>query len=525
MSSTPLSEYLKRSIHKESPFLFFKDRLGVIFPRKPAEILGQSYAPGIREYVFDVCSGAVRNAIALGPRGGGKTYADACIEAYFWEVHDYDWVNLGGSQIQASKCFGYISEFVRELGHTEKTLDSLIQSLIQKSDKGAFISVLAASETQVRGPHVGGVNRGGGRVLDEEAVMKPQTVRSARYITTTANPAIHLHSSTFHEISSTYADLWDNAEGKGYKRYQWDIFDVAQKCDQDCSQCIPEFAEAIWGVDEKGNKKLVRSAYCGGKAKVAEGWIAIENIKQAWRDANSRDEFEVEMMGERPSASAYVIRDREALQAVWINEDRYFELVNSIIYDSRGFIGVDWGFKGECVVLAIKQISDQKWLLVDYEFLHRKGDLVVRRVVEEMCAKWGIHEVNGDSENPYANHTISESEMGLNVLEVAFNAKKKLGVGKINGLIERGEFLAPGFDLEEKKFSKFRKQLEGWRKDENGQIVKRDDHGPDALICAVTRLASESPQWDPHPQEIRDILDLISVCPDSIFGGEGAGIF
>jgi hypothetical protein len=78
---------------------------------------------------------------------------------------------------------------------------------------------------------------------------------------------------------------------------------------------------------------------------------------------------------------------------------------------------------------------------------------------------------------------------------VDFAKWKELGAGWIKGLLERKKLKIKGrkegaqYYFADPNTKRFFEQLKGWRRGKDGKVVKRDDHGPDALLCGARKWA------------------------------------
>lgn len=418
-------------------------------------------------------------------------------------------------------------------------------------DNKKFIAVLAASQKQVRGPHAGSEVRGGVLVIDEEAEAEADIVNAAMYMVNTANPRVVLRTSTYHSAVGTFADDFEAAAEKGYYRVRYSIFEICKTCpyakttkeqweaienetgrapgddddpfiktlpvmQPDCSACPRPayFRDATEGIDPvTGAAKVMRPAYCAGRAAFAEnGWIDWETsngvLKQFDQRPNDED-FEVELCGLRPSSKGYVIRDRDALEDCFVDDNlcEFLPTYTATGGYNRGagetIATIDWGLAGMCAVTALQNRLDLNEpygcrVMVDHVDLGRVG---ITQIVEHLKAwreLYGLVEVWSDSSHPYENLELTQN--GFYVRTVTFAKEKELGAGSLNLHCERRAFRAPR-GLAEIVL----KQLRGWRRNESGQIVKGNDHYCDSLLCGmlkylhmVTNISATTTAADPR---------------------------
>lgn len=471
-------------------------RLGVITPEEAQERFG-AIEPGLRELVLETCNLEVRSGVAVGPRGGGKSQGVSFVEFFLWILKDFDALNLGGSELQAANVYNYLTQYVE----SHKEWQDLVKGEMKVSEstnkQNAWIRVLTASGRSVRSPHAGGwrivkgkrVERGGLLVIDEEAEAEPEIIKAALPTINTARPSVNIRSSTFHNEAGTFAEVVDDHAEMGYKLYRWDVFDVCEGCDcvgdgcQSSEKCFredhyDEVTDTETGVTER---KLVHKAYCGGRAKYAEGWVPMEEIETLWKRMKRHHEtFEIEQMGSRPGSSGFVIKDRKK----WM--ENFTDVAPSSLF-LPGFpvsICVDWGTvaAGVCVWQAL---PGSHHALLEARLIENAGLKQIESVIVMFYNKYlaGFQELacdiggGGNYLNPYMR------DKGFVVRDVAFATEKESAAAAWNMMSEAEELIIPEHD-------DFRKQVKGWRR-KNGRIVKGDDHLCDASICYFAKFAEE----------------------------------
>lgn len=491
------------------------ERFGVMLPEKPAQVMqrlgiyDEDYygpiTPGVRELVEDVCLLEVHDAVAVGPRGGGKSLSVSFIEFYLWMIKNFECLNFGGSELQAANVYNYL------LGYMEH--DAFWKSLIKGESKisetvnneDAWIKVLTASSKQVRSPHAGGwrmvkgkrVKRGGLLVIDEEAETEPELVEAVLPTINTAMPSVNVRCSTFHKAEGTFAEVVDNHVQMGYRLYQWDIFDVCQGCDcppdpsnpRVCHSeevCFREDHIEDYTDPDTGatSKRLVHKAYCGGRAKYARGWVPMEEILKLWKRGNrSHTKFEVEAMGTRPSMAGFVIKDRKAYS------ENCVDIPTSSLYQPGAPVSVcvDWGTIAAGVCVWQEQHARSggvRHVPLHADLVEEAGTTQIMGIILGYWNRYinDVVEVAADigGGGNYNNPTLRE-EHGLIVRDVNFNMEKEAAVAAWNIFNEAGKVVYP---LE---FEAFHRQIKNWKR-RNGLIVKKDDHIMDASVCYFSKF-------------------------------------
>jgi len=469
-----------RRYYRNKPIELASELFGLTFPQKPNPEDG----PGLREFVIDVGTGAVTRAALQAPRGGGKSLGLSYVEWYHNFVNDYDWLNLGGSEKQAEAVYGYMTQYVTTFPVIQEFYgDPMRTNTVNKN--GAWIKVLAASTKSIRSPHAGGIQinrigtgggRGGGLTIDEECEAEESIVMGAIPMVNTAEPSVICRASTFHRLDGTFKTLVDNHVEMGYKLYKWDCFDVCKPCILDCNDCYPDFSQDIW----EGNK-LIHAAYCGGKAKRAVGWIPIAEIYQSWREClYSRDWFEIEMMGWRPSSAGLVIKNMRRFNKDCVVSDWQHQA------NSHATITIDWGMKGECVVEVWEEQPGMICACLESEhYDHQESETYIYETVKGFGRLYKTNKVRADSSHPYCNATLAnDPRYRMDVYEVNFQTEKELAAGAINAKVDAGLVRIPS------RHSILLRQMRGWRR-ERGKILKKDDHGCDAALCFFSKFSPE----------------------------------
>ena len=456
---------------------------------------------------------SIIRSVVRAPRGGGKTFSIAGgIEFPLFHFFDYDCVNLGGSKAQADKAYEIVQEFI-----LDPTVARHIESSIQKRTKkrnGTWINVLATSSRSVRSPHPGGPKKGGLLFIDEECeIQDPKIVKSAKPVVDSANPSAIIRASTQHRVDDTFEEVWDKAREQGYTRFWWDIFDVCEHCTRKCwvsvkddpkNGCYDALRKDTYGADDVISKK----GYCRGRArhdglifkcskegnwtkrymkeydwkKRTEGWIQLLEIYQAYIE-NDSETFEVEYLGRKAQRKGKVYPGDKIDEAL-VEE---FLLSQKTLRRLNKSIGVDWGFANECAIIYAFFYNKKIYIYRVEYFTHLGIDQTVDHI-KDRVKQDGHDMVLADAEGAYENNKLCDH---VHTISVPFNVWKDFGVKNIKNLLEKDRLriikyyngdLNPGYE-------KFVNQLSGYRYDDHGNYVKRDDHGPDAALCGLLNWA------------------------------------
>jgi hypothetical protein len=457
MKNTTALELFKESLLK-------KDVFRTQYKENPVALLSKFnylFPPKIEKLFLDIYFTRITRALGKAPRGGGKTEIGAGLGFVKWYLQDWNVGIVAGSKEQALRGIEYIQDITGEdqvIDYVEDETKTLI-----KGKRGNWIKACPASTKAIRGLHAKG--RPMLLIMDEEAEMEEAIVRSALNVVRDARPSIVIRMSTYHKIYGTFADLCDNYTKLGYQLYEWDSFDVCEKCKDNCNQCFKHY----YGIrdDIKELEKDFVNRYCKGKAKQGKGWLRIPEIRQAYIES-SREWFETENMGWRPAGEGAV------LPIELVKKAFEYKIIKSNPKAERIF-GIDWGFKGTTAIEYLEFDNPFLKLLESREFHMTSLDLIIAYLNE-----FDTKEVYADSSHPFENAKLSDE--GFDVTEVPFVSYKETGAGWLKYLFERNLFSAPS------RFENVRRQCINWRRDKTGKIVKKDDHHCDALLAATKKL-------------------------------------
>jgi hypothetical protein len=444
--------------------LLNKDEYRTKYKSDPVKLLsrfGYLIPPKLDKLFSDIYFNRVTRVVGKAPRGGGKTQIGAGLGFVKWYLQGWNVGIVAGSKEQALRSIEYIQDITGDIEVIDYVEDET-KTLI-KGKGGNWIKACPASTKAIRGLHAKG--RPMLLIMDEEAEMEEAIVRSAINIVRDAHPSIVIRMSTYHKIYGTFADLCDNYSKFGYQLYEWDSFDVIEKCTDKCNQCFKNY----YGIrdDIKVLESDFVNRYCKGKAKQGKGWLRVSEIRQAYIES-SREWFETENMGWRPAGEGMVLPLELVKKAF---EQKTIESNPK----AEQFFGIDWGYKDTTAVEYLEIDGLHLKLFESREFHETGVDLIIAYLNE-----FETKEVYADASHPFENSELENA--GFDVTAVPFGSYKETGAGWLKMLFERGRFSAP-FQLD-----KVRRQLINWRRDKNGKIVKKDDHHCDALLAATKKL-------------------------------------
>ena len=434
----------------------------------------------IRNAYAEIWSGKHKRVIIKAPRGGGKSKLLGTIGFDEWFLRDRSVVNMGGSQVQADIVYGYFTDYCAMHQSVANYIDgnATATETRGKEHENTFCCV-TASPKQVRGKHPDIL------ISDETCETSDDLILSALPMVNDSKNPLVIMASTFHKIYGIFQETWDGAEERGYYRIQWDIFDVCAPFDPGVWD-KPEYREILGIQDLKALAK--------GRTGDPEGWIPIDNIIQAWREKPTLDWFLVEYIGTRPSAAGLVLKPEDVEAMFYEGADARYDAKPG----AERVIGIDWGFSTMTAVVDAQKCADEVISLPDIRTYHQvKSDDIIAEVVQ-MVKAGGHRTIYADSAGKFENAALQgalvKERIACIVIEVVFGTEKDGMVGNLRAHSEQRKLKIPRFfkpkadgTLRQSKTAEW--QLKRYRYQEGtDKPVKKDDHIPDALMCALQRF-------------------------------------
>ena len=237
--------------------------------------------------------------LVMGPRGGGKSFLSALdthLKSRFLKRHGTR--ILGGSKAQSEQIYRALKELVWDgrgpLGSDRDTIRRLLKTEALYLN-GSEVSILAASPTSVRGPHVPSLK------LDEVDEIEPDIRDSAIGMSMErhGHRASVLMTSTWHRVAGPMADLVGRARAGAFPLQTFCLFEVLERCPDSRSgvhlENCPSCPLVRWCHDTSGTGSDLP------KAKRSSGHYSIDSaIQKIW--ATSSRAFEADFLCLGPRA-------------------------------------------------------------------------------------------------------------------------------------------------------------------------------------------------------------------------------
>ena len=240
-------------------------------------------------------------ALWVGPRGGGKSFLSA-VDTHLTSRHaaGSSTCVLGGSLSQSLQIHDALRKAVwngrGRLGHDRASIASLTQRGAEYAN-GSRVTILAASTTSVRGPHVPSLK------LDEVDEIEPDIRESAMGMAMELGGlrSSVLMTSTWHRMNGPVAELLERGRAGAFPVDTFCVFETLERCPEErsgprleyCPQCpIHSWCHADRDSHPSGLPKAKRSA----------GHYSIDSLIQKTRAVSQRV-FESDYLCLRPRAA------------------------------------------------------------------------------------------------------------------------------------------------------------------------------------------------------------------------------
>lgn len=458
------------------------------YRRKPKAFLrkyaGTAFLGDWERLFDDVYEDRVQRVVGVGPRSSGKTKTVTELGFCKFFFQDWDVFIVGGSLEQSKAAISYVHDIAGEPELLEELPQDETQTLV-RGESGNWIKAAPASTKAIRGQHSKG--RPLLLILDEEAEMKPEILRAAMRMGKDASRFVVIRISTNHLVTGTFAELVEQNEKMGYRKYQVDSFDVAETCRvPDCRLCFRALYDEYPGQLDRLQK--LQHEFCDDYCKERPrenrgGWISLQDLKQSIIES-PREWFETEDMGWKPRGEGSVLPPDKVKAAFLPEQKPRVEQGVPVV------AGIDWGFKGMTAVNLYQFVADKMRHHASQDFSGTAvegivsyldlagGDLVEEATGREYdkSRRREIH-VYADSSHPFNNAELRDE--GFSVEEVVFLTYKETGAGALQSFFEREAYEGCA------EYKRCLAQMLKWRRGKSGRIAKTDDHHPDSALCAT----------------------------------------
>lgn len=430
----------------------------------------------------DLFYGYIQKAIVWKNRGGGGSL---CAAILIWLTMVYQhksWSDMAGSGEQAQNVYEYTKEFWECFEEAAGLLEGEPLITRTKMKDGTRLKCVATSETQARGKHPPCLC---GDESCQKDSRKDDILKAAMQAVFTHSDFVILFTSTFHHPVGFFQETWDSAIEKGFERYRWNVYQTMQRCTVDisCKDCPLTYREAVF--DEDGEVVNYQWAGCNGIARESRGFLSRASVLEA-KKTNDEETFQVEWECRRPKVRGPVYNPDSVDRAYshgatfeippyrWTHEEKEFR--------RKQAVGLDWGVETTAIIGPVirRKHPDHAWddvvVLREKYFSNERVEAIIGYLIE-LREEFGALRILPDSSHGFENMEIEAA--GFSVEEVFFNIAKDWGIKNLRKWFDKRKILIANEMIE------LRRCLKAYRKDEKGKPIKKDDHGPDALMCSM----------------------------------------
>jgi len=468
-------------------------------------------APPMLEFIADMFYRRATQAILWKGRGSGGSLCTSILMWMSLIYHKMSFTSMAGSSEQAKNIYYYTKSFWNCFPDLSRAL--LAEDPLQGETRltnGVLLKIISASEKQARGKHNPGF------VVDEscqEGEGVDRMISAAMQGAMSEPNYMVVVLSTFHHPIGLFQEIWDYAEERGFKRFFWNIYDAMETCNEGlitateddplalkfCRTQCP-LTEKENTFDDEGQQTGWKYKGCDGKARNSEGFWLRKNVLMAKKMNRGTNVFEVEYENHRPNWMRPVY-DPEWVEAAMIDPE--FPPANARLLERSA--GIDWGLEGQTALVLcnyyeirnkvsgedknrLLSVSPVTRFVVVAEAESMTGKLTGEaiRILSAWVEQYGMDKfkVYADVSHPFNNLELEQA--GYEVFRVPFNKWKDYGIGNLTKY-----FTAKGRLYIRSNLTGFIEQLKRYRQDKMGRPVKKDDHGPDALLCAMLNYPFE----------------------------------
>lgn len=252
------------------------------------------------DWLRDVFLDRPSMALVLGPRGGGKSFLASIATHLDSRFHPKHGTRiLGGSKAQSAQIFSALTQAVIDgKGPAGLSDKGSIRDLLKSEAtylNGSNVSILAASQRSVRGPHVPSLK------LDEVDEIDPDLRESAMGMCMEMHgsaPSVVM-TSTWHRVGGPMGELLEKGRAGAFPVYESCVFEVLERCPEERSgtglEKCPECPIVKWCHAERdlnGGLPL---------AKLSDGHYSIGSLIQKVHATSART-FEADYLCLGPRA-------------------------------------------------------------------------------------------------------------------------------------------------------------------------------------------------------------------------------
>lgn len=271
------------------------------------------------KFLADLYFERVLSALAMANRGGSKTFMAAL---WLYLAAKFNPGTEGASvasEQQTKRAYEHLKKIIRAANgvQNEADADEIESSILRETrwKNKSLYEIIIATMSGTSGPHPQKVH------TDEVEWIEPPVFQNSRNMSQSKGKvkAQDVLTSTRYRGHGQMQQLWDecdNAIKNGleppYERYQWCVFETAQRVDN-CQSANPDLPE-----DQRCNcDKIAKGEWsegtprrfsdiCQGRLSRSDGWVPLHDLHKTFR-TTTRDVWEAQQECIKPSTEGLVI--------------------------------------------------------------------------------------------------------------------------------------------------------------------------------------------------------------------------
>ena len=293
------------------------------------------------QFVADTFFERINECIVMANRNGGKTQNFGIKNGLDALFKGCEIATIGAIQPQAEKCYRYTQQLLNKKHISDHLVEALMKRTLVRTYDGHIseISILAGTMSGVNSPHPEKANLDEVELMDwnvlQEAMSMPKSTKRAK-----ASLCI---TSTRKFSYGPMQRLLDEADEKGFKVYQWCIWEVIEKCpDSRSGTLVVPHTFLPYGERKPKTIKVFNKCLkcelvevCQGKAKKSDGYYTIDDTIRKFKTLD-RAKWDAQWECKKPG--------REGL--VYDLFDENVHILDSWIFDPSlpTYAGQDFGY-------------------------------------------------------------------------------------------------------------------------------------------------------------------------------------
>jgi hypothetical protein len=306
-----------------------------------------------------------KNVLAFASRNGGKTFSVALLNHLDMLFKSgCEIASAGAVRDQADKCYRYYQSFL-ELPWFKEVCEKferitgkplLVDSIKSKTTfsptmdrtKGSLLEIITGTETGLRGPHPNKAR------IDEVDLVDWSVLQTALSMAHSSDGirGQNVFTSTRQLQDGSMQRLLDESTAKGIDVYEWDIWEVVEKCERRC-------------IDDPKEGTCPIYTFCKGRAHHCAGFYKIDDFIDKVRLLD-RETFETEWENKRPSRHKMVYSSFQHSKHI-MTPERLVQMCGAEypLMNWQKLSGLDFGSSPghPFVYLKLCQLPTGQWLI------------------------------------------------------------------------------------------------------------------------------------------------------------------